>query len=136
MLFSLFAMAHAADRGISVDSPYLVSIWKCGTELSIIWNKWGDWTQQNQDPGNQKVRILLRKDAPPRTRVLPKLIADNVPALSVTGSYKWKIAANTANGEYHVIVETINKQFRGESQIFSIEGCRSLGDHIEMTPGI
>jgi hypothetical protein len=124
MLLSLLTVGHASDPGFSVDSPYLVSIWKCGTELSIIWGKTGDWAQANQVPGNQKVKILLRKVGQARSRHA-ELIADNIPNVNIQNNYKWKIAG-VANGEYHVIVKTVNNQIKGESQVFNIEGCHQM----------
>jgi hypothetical protein len=126
VLLGMMSVGHAASFGISVPSPYLVTQWKCGEMLNIQWTKWGDWTYPNYEPTNQKVRILLRKVAPPRSRVLPLVIAENVPATTVNGKYDWRIPASTKNGEYHVIVETMNKMTRGESEIFTIKGCVQL----------
>lgn len=124
-LLGLLSTAHAADFGISVNSPYVATQWDCGKELNIQWSKWGDWSKLNQDPGNQKVQILLRKNAPPRVHVVPLLIADNVPATGVNGKYLWRISG-VANGEYHVIVRTINKLYKNESDVFTIKNCLSL----------
>jgi len=124
---SLLSMAYAADQGISVESPDQASHWKCGSLLAIQWSKWGDWTRLNQIPGNQKVRSLRRKGRKnSKAKVNSKLRADNVPATSANGTFSWEINTDTMNGEYHVIVETINKLFLGESEAFYIEGCTHL----------
>ncbi|HEX7501847.1 MAG TPA: hypothetical protein VF451_00385 [Acidobacteriota bacterium] len=123
LLLGIFASGLAANFGISVPSPYLVTEWRCGQDLNIQWSKWGDWTYPNYEPTNQKVRILLRKVLPVKARfVAPIVIAENVPATTVTGKYLWKIS-NVTNGEYHVIVETMNKMTKGESEVFTIKGC-------------
>jgi len=122
LLLGLLASGFAADAGISVNSPYLVTQWKCGQGLDIQWNKWGDWSQLNLEPENQKVRILLVKVVPPRHRPLPKIILDNVPALGVTGKAVWRIEG-VSNGEYHVIVQTINNLYKGKSEVFTIKDC-------------
>jgi hypothetical protein len=125
LLLGVFATGFAANFGISVPSPYLVTEWRCGQNLNIQWNKWGDWTYPNYEPTNQKVRILLRKVLPVKSRfVAPRVIAENVPATTVTGQYLWKIPNDVTNGEYHVIVETMNKMTKGESEVFIIKGCQ------------
>jgi hypothetical protein len=121
-LFGLFSSTFAADFGISVNSPYLVTQWKCGQDLNIQWTKWGDWSQLNLDPGNRNVRILLVKVAPPRVRVLPKILFASLPAPDINGKVLWKIRG-VANGEYHVIVQTVNLLYKGKSEVFTIKDC-------------
>jgi len=124
-LLGLAALACADDYGISVNSPYLVTEWQCGQDLKVQWTKWGDWTQLNLDPGNRKVQILLRRKVARRAPAEVKLIADNVPATDVNGSFNWRISG-VSNGEYHVVVRTVNKQHKGQSEVFYIKGCLQL----------
>jgi hypothetical protein len=124
-LFGLLSSVYAADFGISVNSPYLVTEWKCGQDLNIQWTKWGDWSKLNLDPGNRNVRVLLVKAVAPRVRVVPKILFDNVPATDISTKILWKIQG-VANGEYHIIVQTINKLYKGKSEVFIIKDCLQL----------
>jgi hypothetical protein len=104
-------------QGLSVNSPYLVTEWCIGKNLDINWNLWGDWSQLSKDPGNQKVRIVLVKV---NSRSVHRVIAVNAPN---SGSFDWTIPDNVQPGEFHVRVATVNMQFKGESEVFTIKSC-------------
>lgn len=117
LLLGLMAPAFAANQGISVGSPYLVTQWCIGKNLDINWSKWGDWTQLNQDPGNQQVSILLVQVG---VRAHPRMIAASAPN---NGQFDWTIATDVVPGEYHVRVVTLNKLFKAQSEVFTIKSC-------------
>ena len=116
----LSVLSMAQDQGISVNSPYLATEWCTGKNLDINWNKWGNWTQLDKEPGSQFVRILLIKT---KSRGLPQVIAEKEPN---DGSFDWTIPLGTPEGEYRVRVLTVNKQFSGQSNVFKIKSCQRM----------
>ncbi len=120
LLLGLMTPGFAANQGISVGSPYLVTQWCIGKNLDINWSKWGDWTQLNQDPGNQQVSILLVQVG---VRAHPRVIAASVPN---SGTFDWTIAGDVIPGEYHVRVVTLNKLFKSQSEVFTIKSCQKM----------
>ena len=117
MLLGLLTIAFAENQGISVGSPYLVTQWCIGKNLDINWTMWGDWTELKKDPGNQQVRILLVQVG---VRARPRVIAASAPN---NGQFDWTIADDVVPGEYHARVVTLNKLFKGESEVFTIKSC-------------
>jgi hypothetical protein len=117
LLLASLTLAFAEDQGITVGSPYLVTQWCIGKNLDIIWSFWGSGPDMKQDPGNQQVRIVLVQAG---VRARPRVIVENAPN---NGQYHWVIAGDVVPGEYHVRVATLNKLFKGESEVFTIKSC-------------
>jgi hypothetical protein len=117
LLLGSLAMAFAENQGITVGSPYLVTQWCIGKNLDIIWSFWGSGPNMKQDPGNQQVRIVLVQAG---VRARPRVIVESTPN---NGQFHWVIASDVVPGEYHVRVVTLNKLFKGESEVFTIKSC-------------
>ena len=123
----LSAASTAADVGISVGSPYLVTQWCIGKDLDINWSRWGEWEKLDLDPGYRLVRIVLVSAS---SGMRPRMITDGIPGhlphASATGKFVWPIPGDVVPGEYHVRVMTMNKLIKGESEVFSIISCPPL----------
>jgi len=126
-LLGLFSSAHAADFGISVDSPYLVTDWCIGKDLDIRWTRWGDWSALDKEKGNRSVRIVL---VPAGGRARSRVISEREPAhvrgQAAIGRFSWTIPGDVDPGEYHVRVTTLSKLVQGESEVFTIKSCQPM----------
>ncbi len=118
----LFSSAHA--QGISVGSPYLATDWCIGKDLNIQWTRWGDWSELDMEKGNRFVRILLIPAGMARSRVIAEREPAHVRGQVAIGRFSWTIPGDVDPGEYHVRVMTVNKLFKGESEVFTIKSCQ------------
>jgi hypothetical protein len=127
VLLSLLSIAHAANQGLTVGSPYLATQWCKGNNLDIGWSRWGDWSKLDQDPDNLQVMILLVQVG---VRAKPRVITTKAPAHQPrnksVGKFNWPIPFDIAPGDYRVRVMTLNKLIKSESEVFVIKSCQQV----------
>ncbi|MFH2108587.1 MAG: hypothetical protein ABII93_07960 [Chrysiogenia bacterium] len=127
VLMSMMSIGYTANQGITVGTPYLATQWCIGNNLDIGWSRWGDWGKLDQDPGNRQVMILLVQAG---SRTKPRIIADHAPAYqprsTSVGKFSWPIPLDLPPGDYRVRVMTLNKLFKGQSEVFVIKSCQQV----------
>jgi hypothetical protein len=123
-------LATGLAQGIYVGSPYLVTQWCIGKNLDIKWSFTGSGPDTKMGPGTDQVRIVLLQSGVRR----PRLIVESTPN---DGVFDWIIPGDVVPGEYAVRVVTLNRLYKGESQVFTIKSCTSFeykGQRLDLKP--